>query len=66
MCTMRDMEINTCVATKLTPTAGGDITVQCGKAPDHVAAGDPQHEAKVGVFPVRWVSAPAGTAPPAE
>ncbi|GAB3862553.1 hypothetical protein ACFPIJ_55685 [Dactylosporangium cerinum] len=47
------MEI-TCAAVKLTPTATGDLPVRCTKHPDHVSAGDPVHEARVGVFPVRW------------
>jgi hypothetical protein len=51
---------------KLTPTATGDIPVRCAKHPDHVTEGDPQHEGRLGVFPVRWVSAPAGTEPSAE
>ncbi len=50
------MEI-TCAAVKLTPTATGDIPVRCTKHPDHVTAGDPVHEARVGVFPVRWTDA---------
>ena len=45
---------NTCAATKLSPTATGDIEVRCAKPAGHVAAGDPQHEGKVGAFPVRW------------
>lgn len=49
------MEI-TCTAVKLTPTATGDVPVRCAKHPDHVSAGDPVHEARVGVFPVRWTS----------
>lgn len=56
----------TCTAVKLTPTASGDIPVQCAKHPDHVTGGDPVHEARLGVFPVRWVSAPAEPASPAE
>lgn len=47
--------MNECGATKLTPTATGDLEVRCAKTPDHVAAGDPVHEAWVQkVFPVRW------------
>lgn len=44
----------TCTAVKLTPTATGDVAVRCTKHPDHVTTGDPVHEGKVGVFPVRW------------
>lgn len=45
----------TCAATKTTPTANGDLEVRCAREPDHVAAGDPVHEAWVQkVFPVRW------------
>jgi hypothetical protein len=44
----------TCAATKASPTATGDVEVRCQKAPGHVAQGDPQHEGKVGPFPVRW------------
>lgn len=43
-----------CEATHTSPTATGDIEVRCGKAPGHVEAGDPQHEAWRGVFPIRW------------
>lgn len=53
----------TCGTTKLTPTANGDLEVRCAKRPDHVTQGDPVHEAWVGVFPVRWVSAAAPVAP---
>ncbi|MGI5245164.1 hypothetical protein [Dactylosporangium sp. CA-139066] len=51
------MEINTCTATKTTTTATGDVEVRCAKPTGHASAGDPQHEAKLGVFPVRWRSA---------
>jgi hypothetical protein len=45
----------TCAATKLSPTATGDLEVSCAKKPGHVAAGDPVHEAWVQkVIPVRW------------
>jgi hypothetical protein len=44
----------TCAATKTTPTANGDLEVRCRKEADHVERGDDQHEAWVGVFPVRW------------
>jgi hypothetical protein len=50
------MEIITCAAVHTTPTANGDVEVRCAKRPDHVAQGDPVHEAKLGVFPVRWRS----------
>jgi len=43
-----------CAATKTSPTAEGDVEVRCKKKPGHVEAGDPQHEGKVGPFPVRW------------
>jgi hypothetical protein len=46
----------TCSATKISPTANGDIEVRCVKRPGHVAEGDLKHEAWVQkVFPVRWV-----------
>ncbi|MEV6924189.1 hypothetical protein AB0M46_06710 [Dactylosporangium sp. NPDC051485] len=48
------MEIANCPATKISPTATGDIEVRCTKPTGHVETGDPQHEAKLGVFPVRW------------
>lgn len=48
------MTTETCAATKTTPTANGDLEVSCAKGPDHVALGDDQHEAWVGMFPVRW------------
>jgi len=48
------MEITSCAAVKTTPTATGDIQVRCAKPADHVAHGDPQHEARLGAFPVRW------------
>lgn len=48
------MATETCAATKKTPTANGDLEVRCARDPDHVALGDDQHEAWVGVFPVRW------------
>jgi hypothetical protein len=48
------MEINTCTATKTTTTATGDVEVHCTKPATHVADGDPRHEAKLGVFPIRW------------
>jgi hypothetical protein len=35
-------------------TATGDIEVRCSKILKHVAQGDPVHEAKLGVFPIRW------------
>lgn len=44
----------TCATTKTTLTATGDVEVRCTKPSGHVAGGDPQHEAKLGVFPVRW------------
>lgn len=44
----------TCAAMKTTPTADGDLEVRCAKPAGHVERGDLQHEAKVGVFPVRW------------
>ena len=50
------MEVNTCPATKTTTTATGDVEVRCAKLADHPFAGDPQHEARLGVFPVRWLS----------
>jgi hypothetical protein len=43
-----------CTATKLSPTAEGDVEVRCAKPAGHVERGDPQHEGKVGPFPVRW------------
>ncbi|HTJ35230.1 MAG TPA: hypothetical protein VL738_18545 [Dactylosporangium sp.] len=48
------MEINTCQATKTTTTATGDVEVRCTKPAGHR---DAQHEAKLGVFPIRWSSA---------
>lgn len=45
---------DTCAATHTSPTATGDVEVRCGKPAGHVAAGDPQHEGRVGPFPVRW------------
>ncbi|WP_432831174.1 hypothetical protein [Dactylosporangium sp. CA-092794] len=46
------MEIaKTCPATKTTPTASGDVEVRCTKPANHP---DPQHEAKLGAFPIRW------------
>jgi len=48
------MAIETCTATKLSPTAEGDVEVRCGKTAGHVEDGDPQHEGKVGPFHVRW------------
>lgn len=50
----RLMTTETCTARKRTPTATGDLEVRCALAPDHVEQGDEQHEAWVGVFPVRW------------
>jgi hypothetical protein len=44
----------TCASTHVSPTATGDVTVRCRKPAGHVAAGDPQHEGKIGAFPVRW------------
>jgi hypothetical protein len=44
----------TCTSTHLSPTATGDVEVRCQKPAGHVEAGDPQHEGKVSVFPVRW------------
>lgn len=44
----------TCDAVKMRPTATGDVEVRCTKAPGHVAAGDPVHEGKTGLFPLRW------------
>jgi hypothetical protein len=46
--------IEGCTATKTTTTATGDVEVRCAKITNHVAQGDPVHEAKMGVFPVRW------------
>lgn len=48
------MTTETCAATHTSPTAYGDLEVRCAKDPDHVEQGDDQHEAWVGVFPVRW------------
>jgi hypothetical protein len=48
------MEITNCAAVKTTPTATGDVEVRCTKPADHVERGDHEHEAKLGVFPVRW------------
>lgn len=45
-------------------TATGDVEVRCAKPADHLAGGDPQHEAKLGAFPVRWLE-PATSAGPA-
>lgn len=50
------MEINSCPSVKISPTATGDVEVRCTKPAGHTAAGDPQHEARLGVFPIRWVS----------
>lgn len=44
----------TCTSTHVSPTASGDVTVHCTKPAGHVEAGDPEHEGKVGAFPVRW------------
>ena len=56
----------TCTATKTTPTATGDLLVHCTKPAGHTVDGDPQHVAKVGVFPVRWTDQPTtGPAGPA-
>jgi hypothetical protein len=52
----------TCSATKTSPTATGDVEVPCRKAAGHVGAGDPQHEGRVGVFPVRWREPATGQA----
>ncbi|WP_327008540.1 hypothetical protein OHA72_15565 [Dactylosporangium sp. NBC_01737] len=49
----------TCGATKTTPTANGDIEVPCAKSAGHVERGDPVHEGRVGVFPVRWTDQPS-------
>lgn len=43
-----------CEATKMRPTATGEVEAQCTKAAGHVAAGDLEHEGKTGVFPIRW------------
>jgi hypothetical protein len=43
-----------CDATKMSLTATGDVEVRCAKPAGHVEAGDPQHEGRIGVFPVRW------------
>jgi hypothetical protein len=47
-------DLHTCIATHTSPTASGPIVVTCVKRAGHVEAGDPQHEGRVGVFPVRW------------
>ena len=44
----------TCGAIHVSPTAVGDVEVPCKKPTGHVECGDPQHEGKVGAFPVRW------------
>lgn len=54
----RLMATETCTATHTSPTANGDLEVHCAKDPDHVDQGDDQHEAWVGVFPVRWRAEP--------
>lgn len=46
----------TCSATKITLTATGDVEVRCAKPAGHVTAGDPQHEARLGAFPIRWTT----------
>lgn len=53
----------TCSATKTSLTATGDVEVTCRKPPGHVAGGDPQHEGRVGVFPVRWTEPATAAAP---
>lgn len=49
------MATKTCTATHISPTANGDVQVRCVKTADHVQRGDPQHEAWIGPFPVRWL-----------
>jgi hypothetical protein len=44
----------TCMATHDSPTATGTVTVHCTKPAGHVEDGDPDHEGKTGVFPIRW------------
>jgi len=44
----------TCEATHISPTAVGDVEVRCAKPAGHVERGDPQHEAWIKAFPVRW------------
>lgn len=39
-----------CEATHTSPTAEGDVTVRCVLPAGH----EGRHQAKVGVFPVRW------------
>jgi hypothetical protein len=53
------MATETCTETHTSPTATGDVVVPCRKRADHVAAGDDEHEGRVGVFPVRWRDDPA-------
>lgn len=44
----------TCGAVKMRPTATGEVEVRCTKPAGHVAAGNPWHEGRTGVFPLRW------------
>lgn len=53
--------VETCAATKLSPTATGDLETRCAKPLGHVERGDPDHEGRHGVFPIRWRD-PAATA----
>lgn len=43
-----------CEATKMRPTATGEVPVRCTKRAGHVEAGDLDHEGKTGVFPLKW------------
>jgi hypothetical protein len=48
------METEVCTATRMRPTATGDVEVRCTKPAGHVAQGDPDHEGRTGPFPIRW------------
>jgi len=43
-----------CSATKMRPTATGEVEVKCTKALGHVEAGDPDHRGMTGPFPLVW------------
>lgn len=48
------MEQPRCEATKMRPTATGNVEVRCTKPCGHVEAGDRWHQGKTGPFPIKW------------
>lgn len=51
---MEEPEKPKCSATKMRPTAAGEVEVRCTKPAGHVEAGDLDHKGMTGLFPLKW------------